>query len=77
MYSYYSRLWILPIKNEEINDTHKEVFNNIPHFIKYIIHVNCLHHGVVMYNDNVLIFKQEVIALATDYMIQVYCFFYI
>ena len=44
MYKYYSHLGFLLIKqNEEGNYIHKELFNNITHFIKKFPHVNCIH----------------------------------
>ena len=44
--------------NEEGKDIHNEIFNNIPHFTKTRIRVNCLLYGFVMYNDKVLIWKR-------------------
>ena len=56
MYKYYSRLGLISIrKNEEGEDINNEIFNNIPHFIKNILHVNCLQNGFIMYNDKVII----------------------
>ena len=43
MYKYYSRLGFLLIKhNGEGNKIYKEIFNNIPHFTKNRLRVNCL-----------------------------------
>ena len=48
MYKHYSFLGFYPIKhNEEGKYTHNEIFNNIPHFIKKRLHINCLQYGFV------------------------------
>ena len=70
MYRYYSFFGFLSIKqNKEVNDTNKEVFNNITYFIKNRRRVNCIHDGFVMYKNNVLINKLEVIPTIYDSMI--------
>ena len=72
MYKYSSRLGFLPInKNEEGKNIHNEKINNITHFIKKRLHVNCIKDGFVMYNDKSLIFKRELIPLITDYIIPI------
>ena len=52
MYKYYSHIVFLSIKNnEEGKDIHERVFNNIPHSIKNIFHVNFNQGGFVMQNS--------------------------
>ena len=41
--------------NEERDDIHERVFNNIPHFVKKILQAKCLNYGFVMNNDNLFI----------------------
>ena len=73
VYNYYSFIGFLPIKhNEEGKDTHNGIFNNIPYFIKNWININCLQYGFVVYNDKVLICKQEVVPTITGDIIQAY-----
>ena len=44
----------------------------MPYFIKNCLHVNCLHNFIIiLYNDKVLILKQEVIPPIYDSMIPV------
>ena len=58
MYKYYSRFGFLPIKhNEKGKYIHNEIFNNIPHFIKNRLHVDCLQDGFVMYKNEVILRK--------------------
>ena len=72
IHSNYYSLGFVPIKhNEKGNDIHKEEFKKIPHFIKNHHRVNCIHDGSVLYNDNLLIQKWEVIAPIPDSMIPV------
>ena len=72
IYKYNSCLGFIAIKNnEEVKDMHNEIFNNIPHFIKTFIRVNCLQDGFVVYNDKALLIKWEVIPNITDSMIPV------
>ena len=74
MYKYYSRLGFIPIKhNEEVKEVHNEIFINIPHFIKICLCVNYLQYGFVMYNDKVLIHKQEVVPHINYSMIPLNC----
>ena len=62
MYKYYSRLEFLPIKqNKEGKDIPNEIFNNIPHFIKSLLHVDFIQYGFVMYKDKVTIHKRELV----------------
>ena len=37
---------------------HNEILNNIPHFIKNRLHVDCLQGGFVMYNNKVILHKR-------------------
>ena len=70
MYKYYSSLRFNPKKhNEEGKYIHNGIFNNIPHFIKNSPHVNFLKYGFVMYNNKVLIQKQDIIPTINDSMI--------
>ena len=48
-------------KNEDGKDIHNGIFKSIPHFIKNHLRANCLQDGFVMYNDEVLIHRLEVI----------------
>ena len=62
MYKYYSFLVFILVKhNEKVKYILKEAFNNLQHFIKNIIHVNCIRIGFVRCNYTLLIRKQEVI----------------
>ena len=70
IYKYYSRLGFLPTKHKQkVKDISNEIFNNITHLIKSCLNVNCLQYGFVMYNDKVLILKQQVITPITGSMI--------
>ena len=70
IYKHYSRLGDFPIKqNEEVKDIHNEIFNNILHFIKNCLHVDCLLDGFVMYNNKVIIIEIEIITPIPDSMI--------
>ena len=72
-YKYYSRILFIPIKHIK-EGKYKEVFNNLPHFIKNILHVNCLHNILLVYNDNVLIRKLQAIPPIPYFIIPVdYC----
>ena len=72
MYKYYSCVGFSYIKqNEEVNDIHNEIFNNIPHFIKICLHDDFIQDGLVMYRNKILILKREVIPPIHDYMIPV------
>ena len=56
MYTYCSYLGFIPIKhNHEGRDIHNEIFNNIPHFIKNLLRINCLQYGFVMYNYKLIL----------------------
>ena len=73
MYKYHSRLEFLPIKhNEEVKYIHNEIFNNMPHFIKNFLCVDCLQDGFVVYKNKVIIRKIEFIPNILDYMIPAY-----
>ena len=43
----------------------------MPHLFKNILHVNCLQYGFVIYNDKVLIHKQDAVTPFPDSMILV------
>ena len=74
MYKYYNCLGFFPIKrNEEEKDIHNGIFNNIPYFIKTRLHVDFLQYIFVMYNDELIIFKTEVIPPIPDFMIPPDC----
>ena len=60
--------------NQEVTYIHKEFLNNISHLIKNRFCVKCLHYGFLLYNDNVLILKIDIIYHINGYMIPVYCF---
>ena len=68
---YYSCLEFTPIKKRKGQYIHKEALNNIPHFIKNCLCINCLQVGFVMYNDKLIILKREVITDINDSMIPV------
>ena len=69
MYSTYYCLGFVTNKhNKEGTYIYKEAFNNITHLIRIWIHVNCLYGGFIIYNDNVLIHKQEVVPTIPDYI---------
>ena len=66
MYKYYSSLGFYPIKhNDEGKDIHNEMFNNIQHFIKNPLHVDCIQ------DDKVILHKRELIPNIPDSMIPV------
>ena len=58
--------------NEEAKYIHNEIFNNIPHFIKKRLHVDCLQDGFVMYKNKVILRKIEFIPPIPDSMIPMY-----
>ena len=68
MYKYYFRLRFIPIiHNKEGKYIHNKIFNNIPHFIKTRLCVNCLQDNFRMYNDKVFILIIEVINPIPNY----------
>ena len=70
---YYSRLTSPPNQTQRGRKGYPQWnVKNIPHLIKNNLHVNCLQYGFVMYNDEVIIFKREVIPLIPDSMIPAY-----
>ena len=74
IYKYYSCLVFFLIKhNEEVKDIYNEIFNNIPHFIKNHLPVDCLQDVFVMYNNKVKLCKIEVIPVIHDSVIPVDC----
>ena len=74
MYKYYSCIGFFPIKNnEEVKDVHNEIFNNIPHFVKNRLHVDCLQDGSVMYKNKVILSKREFIHTIPEFMMPVDC----
>ena len=59
MYKHCSHLGFFPIKNnEEGKYIQNEIFNNIPHFIKKRLRVDCIQYGFVMYKNNVIVIKR-------------------
>ena len=61
-----------PIKhNEEVKDIYNRIFNNIPHFIKNRLHVDCLQDGFLTYKNKVIIFKRIFIRPIPDSIIPV------
>ena len=72
MYKYYYSLGFSPIKhNKEGKDIHNEIFNNILHFIKNRLHVDCIQDSFVMYNNKLILIKREVINPIIYYIIPV------
>ena len=57
--------------NDKEKCIQNEIFNNIPHFIKKRLHVDCLRDRFVMYKDKVIISKRELIPPIPDYMLPV------
>ena len=51
---------------------HEGLFNNIPHFIKNSLRINCMQGVFVVYNDKVSICKQELVPQITYYAIPDY-----
>ena len=73
MYKYYSCLGFSPIKlKKEVEDIHNEVFNNIPHFIKNNLHVDCHQDDFFMYRNKVIVWKIEFIPPIIDSKIPIY-----
>ena len=72
MYKYYSFIGFSPIiHNGEEKTIQNELFNNIPHFIKNRLRVDCIQDGFVMYNYKLMLRKIEVIPPIPDSMIPV------
>ena len=54
MYKCYSRL-VFSQSNTTMNKKDEnEILNNIPHFIKNRLDVDCIQDGFVMYNDKLI-----------------------
>ena len=72
MYKHYYHLGFYLIKhNEKGKDTHNEIFNNIPDFVKNGLPVDCLKNGFVMYKNKVILRKRDLIPPIPDSMITV------
>ena len=73
MYRYYSLLGFLQIKhNEEGKYIHNEISNNIPHFIKKSLHVDCIQDGFFIYKKKIILCRRKSIPSNIDYMIPEY-----
>ena len=69
VYTYYSHLEFPQFKTMRKGKNYNEMFNNIPHFIKNHLHVDYLQDGFVMYKNEEILLKKEVIPPIPDYMI--------
>ena len=72
IYKYCSCLECLPINhNEEEKYIHKEVFNNILHFIRNRLHINCIQYGFNVQGLSTHL-KKKFITPISDYMLAIH-----